>query len=463
MKPTILFVQRVTAAVLETIPVAKRIQQDGIFSVAYLVDSPTAAAQVPLLLVAGITALHPSGREYTEAPQQSSEAKSKITPKNNNMKERVFALIPSFIKEILNGRSRLKRARSLLSSNHVAAIAISGDRLLGWEITMIKAGHDLGIKSVITPYALNYRDSIAENRLRSRNFETDFRVKGIHKRFIALLFPQWAHTYKSMRLFFHPVTPSLAAWFLGTMSKNPWISGGGHADMYAIESGLAKGTALKEGVSEEKVVVTGKPSVDDLADLIHSADLEELRKDYGIPEGNKVVLCAVPQLGEHGLLPWDKHMQETEFLFEQMSALPDTSVLLSLHPKMDPENYKKLAAQYGAQIPDARVYSLLPLCHVFVATASSIVVQAIAISKPSVVVDFSKLDPEDFYVGSPGVTTLWDREKLYPTLEKLLTDDVFYKQQQAAQGQEGDKWALLDGKCTERVTEEIYKLTEGVF
>lgn len=457
MKSTVLFVQQVKAAVLETLPIAKRIQEQGKFDVAYFVDPSAAVQQVPLLLDAGITALHPSGRTYDEAPK-ASQSSSPDRAKKLSLKETIFSLLPVFCKEILHGRSRLRRARKLLSDRNIVAIATSGDRLLGWETIMIKAGHDLGIKSIITPYALNYRDSIAENRIRTENFEADFRVKGIWKRLIAMLFPQWVHTYKNMQLFFHPATPSLAAWLLGTMSKNPWVSGGGQTDLYAIENGLARDIAVEEGVPADKVVVTGKPSVDGLADLINNADINQLRKQYAIPEGNKVVLCAVPQLGEHGLLPWDIHMQETEFLFEQMSKLPNTTVLLSLHPKMDLKNYEPLAKKYGALIPDTRVYSLLPLCHVFIATASSIVVQAIAIHKPSVVVDFSKLDPEDFYVSAPGVITLWDHDELYPTLEKLFTDDTFYCEQQLAQEKEGDKWALLDGRCTERVVEEIEKL-----
>lgn len=456
MKPTILFVQQVKAAVLETVPIAKFIQEEGKYDVAYLVDPPTAPDLVPVLLDAGILALHPSGRTYDSAPEQS-KASSGSAPKKKSAKERVFGLMPTVCKEFLNGRSRLKRAKKLLKDRNIVAIANSGDRLLGWETIIIKAGHSLGIKSIITPYALNYRDSIAENRVRSGEFEKRFRVKGL-KHIVALLFPKWVNTYKGMKMFFHPASPSLAAWSLGTMSKDPWVSGGGQTDKYAIESGLAQDSAVEEGVSADKVVVTGKPSVDGLADLINNADIADLREKYGIPAGNKVILCAVPQLGEHGLLPWETHMQETEFLFEQMSKLPNTSVLLSLHPKMDPKNYEPLARKYEAQIPDARVYSLLPLCDVFLATASSIVVQAIAIHKPSVVVDFSRLDPEDFYVGAPGVITLWEHADLYPTLEQLLTDDGFYIDQQSAQEKEGDKWALLDGKCTERVVREIEKL-----
>ena len=125
-------------------------------------------------------------------------------------------------------------------------------------------------------------------------------------------------------------------------------------------------------------------------------------------------------------------------------------VLLSLHPKSDRTWYQPLADATGAHINDERIYQLLPVCDVFVATYSSIVAQAIALHKPSIVIDFYELE-YPLYAGAPGVKVLRDREQFLPALKMLLTDPLLYQKHVDAQKLHGTDWALLDGKNTERV------------
>lgn len=257
-------------------------------------------------------------------------------------------------------------------------------------------------------------------------------------------------------MFFHPAWTGLAAWCLGMMPKKPWIIGGGSATLMAAESEAIKRDLIEQGMTPEKLVVTGKPGLDAIAEQLRTVRASEKRKALGIPDGVKVILCSVPQLAEHDLLSWDRHKQEMEFLFQTMVAT-GAYVLLSLHPKSDRAWYQPLADGAGVHINDERIYQLLPVCDIFIATYSSIVAQAIALHKPSIVIDFYELQ-YPLYADAPGVTVLRDREKFLPLLKNLLTDANLYDTYVRAQKDHGTEWALLDGKNTERVIALVNRL-----
>ena len=178
-----------------------------------------------------------------------------------------------------------------------------------------------------------------------------------------------------------------------------------------------------------------------------------------MPEPEHLLLCAVPQLGEHGAMPWPQHWQEIEFLLAAFARLKNVSVVLSLHPKSNPVDYQPLADHYGATLAKRRIYELLPICDVFVAGFSSTVVQAIGIGKPTVIVDFYDYH-FTFYDDAPGVIVLRARDQLTGTLARLFSDPQYYSLLAAAQRQRASEWILLDGKCTERVVGELYGLIE---
>ena len=118
-------------------------------------------------------------------------------------------------------------------------------------------------------------------------------------------------------------------------AEKPWIIGGGAAKLMAAESEAIKRDLIEQGMDPKKIVVTGKPGLDAIAEQLQSVSRAEKRKALGIPEHAKVILCSIPQLAEHDLLPWDRHKQEMEFLFKTMTAT-GAYVLLSLHPKKRP-------------------------------------------------------------------------------------------------------------------------------
>lgn len=228
----------------------------------------------------------------------------------------------------------------------------------------------------------------------------------------------------------------------------------------AVESPHLHRMFIEQGVPEEKLVVTGKASLDQVFEAMQPASRSRIREELGIPPERRVLLCAVPQTAEHGTMSWTQHWQETQFLLATFARLNGVSVVLSLHPKSKPSDYRPFAERYGAILGKRRVYELLPNCDVFVAGFSSTVMQAVGLGKPAVVVDFFGLG-FPAYEDLSGVIILRSRDKLRSTLVRLFSDAEYYSVLAEAQRQRASDWVLLDGKCTERIAEELCRLIES--
>jgi len=355
-------------------------------------------------------------------------------------------------------RRFLVKSRKILLVEATAAVVVMGDRHVGWETAMIKTANDLNIPTLIVPFAVSdpYSDFQARLRLPDVN---QYRVSTPIEKIVAARRSQWVLENDGERILFNPVGNALAAKILNMMPDNPWTIGGGAAKRMAVDSQRTLRTFAGEGVPQDKMVVTGKPGDDQIYQAMTALDPNKVRTELGLSTRQPFILCSVPQLAEHGLLSWDEHWIEIEFLFKSLSEQQGTAVILSLHPQSNPGDYQSLAEKYGAVIADRRIYDLIPACAILVATYSSVVVQAIGSGKPTIVVDFYGLD-YTYYDDEPGVIVVKDREVLAPTIERLLYNRKYYDELVQAQHTRKSDWILLDGECTGRVVSELYNMID---
>ena len=275
-------------------------------------------------------------------------------------------------------------------------------------------------------------------------------------------YPNWVFHYNGRSLLYLPVGAAVAAQVLGIMPEKPWTIGGGAATQMAVESQRLRTMFIDQGIPSNKMVVTGKPTIDQIFHGTQGQVHQNVRDELDLPSKQPVILCAVPHLGEHGFLPFSEHLQEMDTLISDLTSLPGASVVLSLHPKSDPGQYTPIAERHGALVASLRIYDLLPACDVFVAGFSSTIMNAVGIYKPSVVVDFYGLNFK-FYNDAPGVIILKSRKFLTETLKKLLEDQDYYDQLVHEQKKQASDWILFDGQCTQRVVDLIYDtINQGV-
>ncbi|MCJ7699998.1 MAG: hypothetical protein MUO62_00305 [Anaerolineales bacterium] len=448
------------------LPIAEKLAKDGVYEPVFFVFRGLPKANIEDLHQRGYRTIQP------KIPFKSKHKKSvKLVPAEKG-KEHGKVRSPSLSKKILRKALRLPllsflfylvlfgyqlyHAKHLLRKENAAALLIIGDRHVGWETAMVKMANRMNIPSLIVPFAISDPKGSIEYRLR-HNQATRFDVKTWFDRLLAEMFPSWVSDATEARLFFCPLGQSLAAKVWGIMPDNPWVIGGGAATCMAVESPRLKNMFELQGVPPQKMVVTGKPSLDQVVQQSERGQTDSLREQQDIPTEQPLILCSIPQLGEHGILPWPQHWQEVEFLLNSLTQPGIAKVVISLHPKSDPQAYQPLLEKYGVHLAPERIYQLIPECDLFVATYSSTVVQAIGFGKPTIVVDFYGLN-YTFYDGEPGIVIIRDRDKLIPIIEKIITDPDYYRLLADAQRQRAPEWILMDGRCTHRLLDLMTQL-----
>ena len=445
------------------IPVASQVAADGRYQPLFFLSWDATVEHVRLLRQVGLLVAGPgtTSKSSSNRSQLHTARKSLVS-----LKKCARWAVPTGLRRALSAAAdytRKKReANALCKRESVAALVLIGDRHVGWETALIRAANQQGIPSLIVPFALSSRESSAEWRLKRSDANRRYGMQSLSNRIAGKLFPNWVYEYEGKRLLFYPGTRAIVALILGMMPENPWALGGGAATRMAVESSHLRRMFVQQGVPEEKMVVTGKPSVDQMYEAMQPARQHFIREELGIPEAGHVLLCALPaypQSDGRDSTSWSRHLQETEFLLATFAQLKNVSVVLSLHPKSSPLDYQHLANQYGAVMAKRRIYELIPVCDVFVATVSSTVMLAIGTGKPTVVISFHG-SYDEFYDNLPGVIVLRSPDQLKSTLSRLFSDPQYYNQLAEAQRQQASEWILLDGKCTERVVEELYGLIE---
>jgi hypothetical protein len=438
-------------SLLEMLPVMERIKDKEQYEVIVFVDTISAADVTDrgfILVGPGATHVTRHVHVASDLPQPSHHHKK--------MKERIFELLPKTIREYLWLRSRYKRSRALLIEHNVRAIGVTADRHVGWETAIVKAANDLQIGSLIIPFAVSVPGGPAAQRMRDPAFRKLYDVKRPINALIAFLFPQWAYTEQGKRILFYPPFRILAAMLTGQAPQTPWALGGGAAARMAVESEHESLSMQHQGVPKEKILVTGRPSMDALAESCTPEFQEMVLSELNISKGKSMIVLAVPQLAEHHLLSWPDHWKEMDFLFSTLTRLPNSQLVLSLHPKSDPVAYAPYATKHGAIISKRRIFEILPAARFLVSELSSTVRLAAGIKKPAVIMGHYGFDPTGFD-DLPGTIFTKTRDELFPACEKMF-DDGFYGSLIDDVSRTGTDETILDGKCTDRIVAELERL-----
>lgn len=283
---------------------------------------------------------------------------------------------------------RYKLVSECLTNSKIDLIFINGDRHLGDEPVFLKAAEDMNIPIVI-PYLVDFADK--ERILRLGSGVPVVKRKWFVSEYVRM--SQEKLKYPSEGHYPYPYAVANVLSKLGVLTSNYFVMGSGKSSILCLNNKYSADKYAQAGVKREKIRIIGDISYDGLYEK-HKRRNEiktRLIEIYGLNKERKIIIAALPQLAEHGLLPWNKHWEEINSLVSNLCGA-GASVLLSLHPKMKRESYAFLESAYGCRILDERLVNVLPAADVFVATFSSTVVWSVLCGVNTVVVDFYGLD-----------------------------------------------------------------------
>ena len=251
---------------------------------------------------------------------------------------------------------------------------------------------------------------------------------------------------------FYPIVQTLLLKQRDWLPQNPWAIGGGFSTRVLAEGALSQTVLLEAGCPQQKIRITGHRSHDVIYNL--QKRRQQVRSALFPDCGDQPILViSLPQLGEHNLLPWDRHWEEIHFLCDSVSDWRHT-VVISLHPKMKREQYQFVEDNYGLHITDQPLREVLPAADLFIATFSSTVQWAILCRTPSIVVDFYGFGYST-YDDIAGIAIETDKQAYCATLRQLLENATIRKERQMLLANYADQISPFDGKCTDRIIESL--------
>lgn len=359
-------------------------------------------------------------------------------------------------------KKRIAFARNVIQNHSISLVVLGGDLVHYDSSAFIRAGHELGIKSVIVPCTMSNALEMAE----SYYYDQRYNTKTLGNWLAAKLMPEWMYEHKGKKLLRTPADRAFAMYIMRLSPPFPWINNSSFADAIAAESEMMKLYYTREGIPATQITVTGSPSHDILAS--GRTDFEARKRNVlstlGLDPGKPLILSPlVPN--QHYLeggrpdCTFDTYEHLVEFWMHAVSKLsPHYSVVVNLHPSVKIADYKKYE-KYGLLVTDNDIASLIPYCDFFVASVSSIIRWAIACGKPVLNYDVYKFRYTD-YLYQPGVITVEDKEEFAELLQKFGFDSSYLAELRIKQEIFANKWGILDAHAHSRLIKLFSSLTQ---
>lgn len=316
----------------------------------------------------------------------------------------------------LTARLRVEKqlAEAVFDRVRPDVVVAFGDRHPDLEAPLLRVARDRGIK-VLLPYtSYSGKDILVEVRKSDGMYTATGR--SLYRRAKAKRYRDQVHEgllYQSPHI--------LAAYDqFGALSRYPWCLGNGLSDAVCVDSAATADRYHRDGVPREKLRIVGDVVYDKVVDVDRRREAIRagLMERYGFDPSKRLIVVALPQLAEQGVLDWETHWKEMRFLVEALTRTGQ-NVLVSLHPRCKSEDYAFLEKEYWCRIAQERLAEFVSAPDVFVANYSSTVIWAILCGVRVVVVDFYGLN-YTFFDYLRSVVSIRDRAKLDAALQQAV-------------------------------------------
>ncbi len=297
------------------------------------------------------------------------------------------------------------------------------DRAPGFEQAILKAAKDSGIKILIPYYAI----SGGEIFLRKNDIRYKLKIySSIFTQIVYRKNKHQAYFYNNEIIYFYNSFTLHALSKFGSLSTYPWIIGNGLSDIICVDNQYNYNRYISTGVLKNKIKIVGDLSYDKL--YYNFKERSELKKKtihkYKLVNKKKIIIISLPQLFEHNMLDWENHWNEIIFLMKEIEQT-NQNIIISLHPKMEMKNYKILESRFNCKIIEERLYDLLPIADLFIATFSSTIIWSVLCGINSMIIDFYGFD-YNIYDFLQTVIIIKDRKKFKPLVIECLYKKIDY-------------------------------------
>ncbi|MBU2025431.1 glycosyltransferase, partial [Patescibacteria group bacterium] len=366
-------------------------------------------------------------------------------------------------------RERFKKAKFSLTEARLIIekikphLIIQGEDGLGGSRGTIRIAKLNFVPVLVIPYQYSTIRSSILDIFNTLDYSNQFGLTTDLNRWTARLFPHWVHEYKGEKVLRKKAYEIIVDEALKLAPEAPWTVHGGQADSVVVDNKFLLKHYKREGVKESKLKIIGSINDDILKKNIELKNklARRLGKLQKFSRNKKVILCAFPpDYTEVYKSDFKNYRKLVSFWIKSLKKWEDkTNVIFQAHPRIKKQDLEMIRS-LGAKITTWDITKLIPICDILVTSVSSIIRMAIACEKPVLNYDLYHFKYYD-YNQAKGVITVQEKSDFAAELEKLITDQKYYKEIGERQKLSAPDWRMMDGKSGERILSLIRKMIKS--
>jgi len=238
------------------------------------------------------------------------------------------------------------------------------------------------------------------------------------------------------------------------------LEGHGGCSKMAVFGDVTKELLVSEGISPEHIMVTGNPKFDYLSSARASDCKSKICQRYDIPEDKDIVLLLTGYFVEGGEWTSDQRKQFVMAIYEATSKLPQSKLIIKLHPIVEKEaDYEEIIRDLPEPpiiCQDVALWELLHACSLAITVMSGAGLEAMAAGKPLLIVNlFGDVIPFD---ETSGATVVRKEDDLLRALETILYHGLSEDMKEAASNFVYRHAHVQDGKAAKRIADLIVQM-----
>ncbi len=241
-----------------------------------------------------------------------------------------------------------------------------------------------------------------------------------------------------------------------------FIYGHGESSKIALFGGNVKKMLIREGISPDRLTVTGSSKFDNLIQFKDPFKKDSLKEKFGIPSEKKVVLVLTQWFVEAGV--WSKKDREY-FVYEIAKAcvnLKDVQLVIKLHPPHEKEaDYREILKDlpispliYNFQ----SLHEIICISDVVVSVSSTAALEAMALNKPVLIVN---MDHGSKIFKDAGVLFIEKTDSFESALEKLVNHPWDFLDRSKMERFVFDQAYIIDGNASGRISDLIHDMVNS--
>jgi hypothetical protein len=236
--------------------------------------------------------------------------------------------------------------------------------------------------------------------------------------------------------------------------------GHGGCSKMAVFGSADKELFVSEGISPERIVVTGNPKFDYLFSAKESGCKSKICQRWEITEDKDIILLLTDGFVRIGVWTLEQGRQFIMAICKATSKLPQSKLIIKLHPLIEKEvDYQQIVKDLPEPpiiCQDVPLSELLHACSLAITVSSTAGLEAMAAGKPLLIVNLFR--DETLFDETNGAIIVRKESDLLPALESILYHGLSEQMKEAANKFVYQHAYVQDGKAAKRIADLIVQM-----